>query len=203
MSKLTVNSILDVFNSRKSKPIQKFKEAAVMILIEEIYGELYIIFQVRSKELNHQPGDICLPGGKVEADESYKDAAIRETMEEMNLNSSDIDIIGEMDYFISPYGLILYPFIARANIPIINYNNGEVDHIFKVPLDFFLDKEPFLYKMKIGPINIQEFPFELLNINDNYKFSNGLLDQYFYKWNDYVIWGMTAHIIKSFIDIIK
>lgn len=203
MSTLTITNILDVFNSRKPQSIQRFKESAVTILLEQIQEELYIVFQVRAKDLNHQPGDICLPGGKVEGNELYKDTAIRETMEEMDLKSSDFEIIGQMDYFISPYGLILYPFIAMANVPIINYNSGEVDHIFKVPLDFFLENEPFLYKMQIGPTNIDDFPFERLNKNTKYKFSKGLLNQYFYQWNDYVIWGMTAHIIKSFINIIK
>ncbi|MEG1255638.1 CoA pyrophosphatase [Clostridium sp.] len=203
MKNRNVEEILDIFNGRKSKSIQNIKEAAVMILLESINDELYIVFQVRSRKLNHQPGDVCLPGGKVEKNETFKEAAIRETMEEMNLKEGDIDFIGEMDYFVSPYGMKIYPFISRLNVETINFNEDEVDHIFKVPISFFMKTEPLLYNMEIGPINQQGFPYHLIRTGENYIFSKGILEEYFYQWNNYVIWGFTAHIIKSFIDIIK
>lgn len=174
-----------------------------MVLLEVIDKEIYIIFQVRAKKLNHQPGDICLPGGKVEPGETFKEAAIRETMEEMNIKKEEFEVLGEMDYFISPYKMIVRPYIAKINTSNINYNKNEVDHIFKVPLKFFIDTDPLLYKMDIGPINQEGFPFHLINGGKDYKFSKGVLEEYFYQWNEYVIWGFTAHIIKSFIDIIK
>lgn len=203
MTNININTIYNVFNEREPKSIQPIKKAAVMILLQVIDEEVYIIFQVRAKKLNHQPGDICLPGGKVEGVETFKEAAIRETMEEMNIKKEEFKVLGEMDYFISPYNMLIRPYIAKINTNSINYNKSEVDHIFKVPLKFFIDTEPLLYKMDIGPINQNEFPFHLINGGKDYKFSKGTLDEYFYQWNNYVIWGFTAHIIKSFIDIIK
>lgn len=203
MQNINIDVINNIFNKRESKPIQPMKKAAVMILLEVIMDEIYIIFQVRAKKLKHQPGDICLPGGKVEPGENFKEAAIRETIEEMNIKRNEFEVIGEMDYFISPYKMIMRPYVAKLYTSEINYNKNEVDHIFKVPLKFFMDTEPLLYKMDIGPINQEEFPFHLINGGKDYKFSKSVLEEYFYQWNDYVIWGFTAHIIKSFIDIIK
>lgn len=203
MTNINIHTINNIFKDRESKPIQSVKKAAVMILLEVIDKEIYIIFQVRAKKLNHQPGDICLPGGKVEPGENFKEAAIRETMEEMNIKKEEFEVLGEMDYFISPYKMIVRPYIAKINTSNINYNKNEVDHIFKVPLKFFIDTDPLLYKMDIGPINQEGFPFHLINGGKDYKFSKCILEEYFYQWNKYVIWGFTAHIIKSFIDIIK
>lgn len=196
--------IKNVFNKRKASVMGNFRESSVMILLEEINGDLYVIFEVRSLSLRHQPGDVCLPGGKIEKGESPKGAAIRETIEELNLVREDIEYIGEMDYFVTPYGSIMYTFIAKlkGNKNIIP-SPYEVDHIFKVPLEFFLKEEPIFYEMEIGPKSTEGFPFELINRGEDYEFSRGLLSQYFYKYEGHVIWGFTARIVKGFIDVIK
>lgn len=202
MDNITLKNIEEIFKGRMPKPIQKFKKAAVMILLEEIEEELFIIFQVRSNRLNHQPGDVCLPGGRIEQWETPKEAAIRETIEELKLKEGDFQVISEMNYFITPYGRIVFPYIAKATLKIENITNEEVDHIFKVPMKFFMENEPKLYKMEIGPINNEKFPYELINMEE-YKFSTGILMEYFYNWEQYSIWGITAHIIKDFIDTVK
>ncbi|MCB2292407.1 CoA pyrophosphatase [Clostridium algoriphilum] len=197
------NDIKKIFENRNSKVIGEFEESAVMILLSEDSNELSIIFEVRARGLRSQPGDVCLPGGKVEIDENPKQASIRETMEELNLKRDQLNIIGDMDYYVSPYGNILYPFVGMLKYGDINPNEDEVNNIFKVPLKFFMENEPLLYKMEIGPINKEGFPFHLINGGKDYKFRKGYLEQYFYQYNDYKIWGFTAQIIKSFISVIK
>ncbi|MBU3110337.1 CoA pyrophosphatase [Clostridium lacusfryxellense] len=172
-----------------------------MILLVEDAEEVSIVFEVRALKLRSQPGDVCLPGGRVELDEKPKETAIRETMEELNLKRDQIEILGDMDYYISPYGNILYAFVAVLKYGEIKPSEDEVDHIFKVPLNFFLETKPLHYNMNIGPLNQEGFPFHLINGGKDYKFRKGYLDQYFYEYNKYVIWGFTAQIVKSFIDI--
>lgn len=198
-----IDKITKIFADRKGKIIGNYKKNSVMILLKEYKGELNIIFEVRALNLRHQPGDICLPGGKIEEDELPLEAAIRETKEELNLKDEDIEILGEMDYFVSPYGSIIYPFVAKVKKVEIEPNPGEVDHIFMVPLRYLIDNEPMHYDMNIGPSIKEDFPFHLIRGGRDYKFSNGRLDQYFYKYNEYVIWGFTARIVKAFIDILK
>lgn len=181
----------------------KPRKSAVMILLEEVHGEIQVIFEVRSYNLRHQPGDICLPGGKLEENEEPKVAALRETVEELKVKREDIEYIGAMDYLVTPYGFVIYPFVSKIKPQNIEPNKQEVDHIFRVPLDFFINNLPEHYEMNIGPRNIEDFPFHLINRGKDYKFSSGILDQYFYKYENYLIWGFTARIIKEFIDIIK
>lgn len=198
-----IKRIYDIFQKREAKLLGNYRKTAVTILIDDKGKEENIIFEVRSYTLKHQPGDVALPGGKVEKGESPKEAAIRETEEELNLKSEDFEIIGNMDYFITPYGTIIYPFIGRLTGELKEPNRAEVEKIFKVPVEFFLNAEPLLYRMEIGPTNREGFPYHLIEGGEKYKFSKGNIDEYFYKYKEYVIWGFTAMIIKGFADIIK
>jgi 8-oxo-dGTP pyrophosphatase MutT (NUDIX family) len=199
----TINKLEQIFRNRDSKVIGKFDESAVMILFVEDANELSIVFEVRAHKLRRQPGDVCLPGGKVEQDETPRETSIRETMEELNLEREQIEFIGDMDYYISPYGNRMYAFVGILKYGDINANPDEVHHVFKVPLKFFLENDPLLYKMGIGPINQEGFPFHLINGGKDYKFRKGYLDEYFYEYNNHRIWGFTAQIIKSFIEVLK
>lgn len=198
-----INKLQGIFKGRDSKAIGEFKESAVMILLTEDVGELQLVFEVRALKLRSQPGDVCLPGGKLELGENPRETAIRETMEELSLERDQIEVIGDMDYYISPYGNIMHAFVGKLKYGQINPNQDEVNHIFKVPLKFFLEQEPLLYKMEIGPVNQEGFPFHLINGGKDYNFRKGYLDEYFYEYNNYIIWGFTAQIIKSFIEVLK
>lgn len=198
-----INKVTEIFKQREAKIIGNFKESAVMILLCEEEGKTNIIFEVRSLNLRHQPGDICLPGGKVEENEKVKDTSIRETIEELNLKREDIEFIGEMDYIVTPYNFIIYPFIGVLNSREIEPNKDEVDHIFKVPIEFFIENPPELYHLPVISNPGEEFPYHLIRNGKNYKFRTGKIAEYFYKYNDYIIWGFTALIVKRFIDIIN
>ncbi|MFL0267726.1 NUDIX hydrolase [Candidatus Clostridium radicumherbarum] len=198
-----IEQIEKIFIDRKPSIIGEYKRSAVMLLLYEEDGETYLIFEERAHNLRHQPGDICFPGGKIEKNEIPKETAIRETMEELNLKSEDMDLIGEMDYFVSPYGSIMYPFVAKTKAHNIYPSKDEVDHIIKVPIKFFLENEPLSYDMEIAPNLKEDFPYHLVKGGKNYKFSRGKLPQFFYKYEGNVIWGFTAMIVKKFAEIIK
>lgn len=198
-----INKIEKIFKDREGKMLGKYKKNAVMILLLKNNDELSVLFEVRALNLRHQPGDICLPGGKLEENESPAEAAVRETKEELNINDDDIEVLGEMDYFVSPYGSIIYPFVAFLKKREIVPNSGEVDHVFSVPLKYFMENQPIYYEMKIVPNLTEDFPFHFIRGGRNYKFSSGKIEQYFYKYKGYVIWGFTARIVKGFIDLLK
>jgi len=108
-----------------------------------------------------------------------------------------------MDYFVSPYNQVIYPFVGVLNKCDFQWSKDEVHKIFKVPVDFFLNNEPEKYDINIIPEFPDNFPYHLIVGGKNYKFSKGKREQYFYKYNEYVIWGFTALIIKRFVDIIR
>ncbi|EDS77462.1 NUDIX hydrolase [Clostridium massiliodielmoense] len=196
-------NIMRIFDNRKGNPINKLKKSAVMILLIEEHNELYLILEKRAITLKNQPGDISLPGGGIEEGETSKEAAIRETFEELNIEKENFKFIGEMDYFITSFDSIIYPFVGEIKEYKMSPNRDEVDHVFKVPLKFFLQNEPEEHEVLIKQWFKEDFPFDIINGGKNYKFSEKKFNQYFYKYNEYVIWGFTATIIKRFIDLIR
>lgn len=198
-----LNKVEKSFKNREAGILGNHKKSAVTILLLDEGEKTSVIFEVRSLTLRRQPGDICLPGGKVEKGETPREAAIRETMEELNLQRDDIEVIGDMDYVVTPYGFIMYPFVAKLNKSEIKPNREEVDHVFKVPLEFFIESSPELFELPLVPNPGEDFPYHLIRNGKDYQFRVGKIPEYFYKYNDYIIWGFTALIIKSFVDIIK
>lgn len=203
MRKMEIERVEKIFKNRRPKPIGSFSRSAVMILLMEEEGEIYILFEKRALTLRRQPGDISLPGGAIEEGETPKEAAVRETMEELNLNREDIEVIGDMDYFVSPYNSIIFPFIGKVKAMEINPNADEVDHLFKVPIKFFNENIPLIYPVELIPNFTEDYPFHLIYGGKDYKFSTRKYNQYFYIYEDYVIWGFTAQVIKSFIELLE
>ena len=194
---------IDMFKNRKPKVLGKRREYSVMLLITEIEGEEHLVLEKRASTLKSQPGDICLPGGSIDPGESPMEASLRETMEELGVNKEEIELIGPMDYFISPYGQTMYPFVARIRHTDFQPNPDEVDRLILVPLSFFEKKSPLIYEIDMTAKMGEDFPYHLIENGKDYPFRKATNKQYFYKYGDIVIWGFTAQIVKSFIDLLK
>lgn len=199
-----INDIKNIFKNRESGVLGKYERSSVVLfLCEDSKKELHVIFEVRALHLQKQPGDISLPGGRIEKNETPEQAAIRESIEELNVGLEDISIVGAMDYYVTPYNRIMYPFVGLIKNIDIKPNKDEVNHVFKVPLNFFMENEPKCYEVNIVSELPENFPYHLIIGGKNYNFNKGNLKQYFYQYNGYVIWGFTALIVKSFIDELK
>ena len=150
-----------------------------------------------------QPGEICFPGGKIEkTDASPAAAALRETQEELGLCPEDLELYGELDYFVSPLGLIIHPVIGKILHPEkIVPCPGEVAEVFTVPLTWFAKTEPQRGKIEVATRPGQEFPFELVppSYKKDWRNRPGYEVQ-FYPYDQWVIWGLTARILEGFLE---
>lgn len=184
---------------------KKCLESSVLIPLVEIGGNLYILFQLRSKTLTMQPGEISFPGGKREkSDKDFEMTAVRETCEELGIDTDNIEIITEMDTFVAPFNLIIHPFLGMIkDTSLIKINKAEVDHIFMVPLDYFLNSEPDKFYTRVQVIPDESFPYHLIPGGRDYEFRTGDYDVLLYNYNGYIIWGITAKIIREFVHQYK
>jgi 8-oxo-dGTP pyrophosphatase MutT (NUDIX family) len=184
---------------------EKFSKYAVMLPLLKKEDGIHVLFEVRSLELRRQPGEICFPGGRIdEQDMDEKDAAIRETVEELGINKEQISNVNPLDYMISPFGMIIYPFVGYINSPQkIVPNPSEVGEIFTVPLSFFIHNKPEIYNIEFRAEPEENFPFDLIVGGENYNWRTRGIEEYFYHYQGKVIWGLTAKILSHFIEVIR
>lgn len=202
---MNINEIKDKIKNIEPKPIDEDFRFSVLVPLIEINGQLNLIYEVRSKTIR-QPGEISFPGGKIEECESPVDAAMRETWEELGIKKENIEILAELDYATSKGGSFVYSFfgfIKNIEATEIVYSHDEVSELFCVPLSFFLENEPEKYYMNYYPQADNDFPYNLVNDGINYNWGNIRYPVYFYKYGNYVIWGLTAKITYSLINKIK
>lgn len=201
-----IEDIKERIANREPRPMDVKYRYSVLVPMININGQWEIIYEVRADTLKRQPGEISFPGGKVEKGETYKKAAIRETVEELDIDEGYINILGELDYFVSYYNSTIHSFLGvidGVSIDNIEPCKDEVDHIFTVPLDFFIKTEPKVYYINLSTSISKDFPYNLIPNGENYDWQKGKHPVYFYRYEDYVIWGYTAKMTKHFVDIIK
>lgn len=182
---------------------QFIKYAILVPLIQKDDG-IHILFEVRSLKLRRQPGEICFPGGKIDpGDRSKRDAALRETIEELGLVKEHISKVFPLDFLITPFRTVLYPFAGFINDPArIQPNPAEVGEIFTVPLSYFINNKPEIYHVQLRPEPEDDFPFDLVSGGQNYQWQTRPMEEYFYIYENRVIWGLTARILSHFIDLL-
>lgn len=105
-----------IWGSRRAGRLEKEKirRAAVLVPLIQKGGEYHVVFEVRAGSLKTQPGEICFPGGAVERGETPKQAAVRETMEELLINRCQIRVIAPLDVLEAPGAMEISPFLATA-----------------------------------------------------------------------------------------
>lgn len=79
------------------------------------------------------------------------------------------------------------------------YNKDEVDDLFTVPLEYLLETEPKTATMDVRITYGDDFPYDLVPTRARDWELHKDYTIYFYRYEDKVIWGMTAHILHSFI----
>jgi peroxisomal coenzyme A diphosphatase NUDT7 len=183
---------------------ENYSKYAVLLPLIMKNDEIHILFEVRSLQLRRQPGEICFPGGRIDAqDKNEKSAAIRETVEELGINEAQITNVCPLNFLVSPFGMIVYPFTGViTSEETITPNPSEVEEIFSVPLSYFLQTEPKVYQVHFKAEPEDDFPFDLVIGGQNYNWRTRHMEEYFYLYNNRVIWGLTARIISHFIDIV-
>jgi peroxisomal coenzyme A diphosphatase NUDT7 len=184
---------------------QKYGKFSVLLPLVKKNNEYHILFEVRSHELRRQPGEICFPGGRIdESDIDEKHAAIRETTEELGIDAGNIKNVLPLDYMVTPFGSIIYPYVGVISTPEqIIPNPSEVAEIFTVPISYFQKEKPKIYEINYKFEPEKDFPFELIIGGEDYKWQVQKRAEHFYIYGDKVIWGMTARILSHFIEMIN
>lgn len=118
-------------------PGRKLRPAAVLVAVSVAGGAPRVLLTKRASHLKHHPGQIALPGGKVDAgDGGPEAAALREAHEEVGLPCAAVTILGRLPGHETVTGYAVVPILACITVPFDPVPEaGEVAEVFDVPLD--------------------------------------------------------------------
>ncbi|MCI8645655.1 MAG: CoA pyrophosphatase [Firmicutes bacterium] len=203
---ITLDKIKSILKDRTPGTIGKHSFFSVLVPLVEKSGKLFLLYEVRAEHMKRQPGEICFPGGQLEDGESREACAVRETMEELGVLSSDIKIISPLDTLYTYSNFTMFPFLGTIEeeaLERLHCNPDEVKETFLVPVDYLLETEPEVYCMKVGPEVGEDFPYETIKFPKGYKWRKGISEVPVYEYEDRVIWGLTGRITRSFANMLK
>tara|TARA_R110000868_G_scaffold229424_1_gene482482 strand:+ start:7022 stop:7663 length:642 start_codon:yes stop_codon:yes gene_type:complete len=168
--------------------IKNAKQAGVLALF---YADLNnmptLVLILRKTYKGVHSAQVAFPGGKLEdGDNSLKDAAIRETFEEVGVPINSIEIVKTLSQlYIPPSNFYVQPYLGiTKNLPIFIKQEDEVEAIIEVPLSHFLDENIVTKKIVKTSYSVEvEVPA--------------------FKLNGHIVWGATAMMLSEIKDLLK
>ncbi len=162
------------------------KEAGVLILLFPGKDDLNFFLTLRTDTVESHKGQVSLPGGAQEEDESLAETAMRETSEELGIESSCIELMGDAlsPVYIPVSGFRVTPFVAFTPArPQVSAEPGEVVEIIEAPLGCVLDEK-----------NILEEKWEIRGYTMMVPF---------FSINEHKVWGATAMMLGELREMLK
>jgi len=159
--------------------------AAVLIgVVERREGPAVLLTQ-RTEHLKDHAGQISFPGGRVEPhDRSIEATALREAEEEIGLEATRVEVLGELAPYDTVTGFRIHPVVGWIAPPFeLRPDRFEVADVFEVPLHFVLD-----------PAN-----------HRRQSYRRGALTRAYYvlPYQGRFIWGATAGILVNFSGLLR
>lgn len=155
------------------------RPAGVLMGLVEARTGWSVLLTKRASGLKHHPGQIALPGGKVDPDDADSvAAALREADEEVGLNPAQVRVLGTLPAHETVTGFSVTPVLGVVEgeyTPVVEA--GEVDEAFLVPLAHLLNPDAYQVQSRIW-----------LGQRRSY---------YAVPWGPYYIWGATARMLRA------
>jgi len=194
---------------------EEFRNAAVLIILFKKDGKYHFLFEKRSNKVS-QPGEISFPGGLIDPGETVIQTALRETHEELGIDTAEIEILGEIGLLYSPLGATVAGVVGVAQINSIKdlkLSKDEVDHVFSVPVEYFAENKPKEYEIILHAHShyldengkkVKLLPVKELGLPSMYENSWGLGKPkvLVYKWENEIIWGLTARFVREVVGMV-
>ncbi len=147
-----------------------------------------MLYTLRTENVDAHRGQVSFPGGRIEAeDRGPQAAALRETEEEIGIRPEDVRLIGMLDSLLTVTQFRVDPVVGAMPWPYpLRVNRHEVALTFGVPLDWLSD-----------PANVEGRTRSL-------RPEGPQVPVYYFKpYAGQVIWGATARITLSLLDLIR
>ncbi|RQG88946.1 CoA pyrophosphatase [Natrarchaeobius halalkaliphilus] len=158
-------------------------DAAVLAPIVDRDGEDHLLFTRRADHLGEHPGQMSFPGGGAErVDESILETALREADEEIGLDRSEVDVVGQLDDIRTVTEYAVTPFVARVPDRTYERDDYEVAEIVLLSVSALLDPENYEYERRDHP------------------YYGDIVIHYFHV-DGYTVWGATGRILVQLLEL--
>ena len=181
MAVIPINNI----TARAFTPPVDAKQASVAVILFEKEGSLTFLLTKRTSNVEHHKGQISLPGGAIDLGESPKEASLRESNEEIGIDTSSLYLVGNLSTLYTPvshFNIHAYIWFTDQH-PKIAINPNEVDEVFEININELLSEE-----------TVSKTPISKAGMNINVPA---------FHFSGCVCWGATAMIISELKDILK
>ncbi len=160
------------------------REAAVLMPVFEWEHEYHFLLTRRTEEVQTHKGQISFPGGMREGNEDLVKTALRETFEEVGIEENKVEILGRFHDYVSITGYRVVPFAGYIHGTFTTKPQiREVAEVLQVPIRIFMDPSRLRIEKSVYP---RTEPVV-----------------YFYSYGTHQIWGLTARIIKDFLEALN
>jgi 8-oxo-dGTP pyrophosphatase MutT (NUDIX family) len=159
--------------------------SAVLAPLYDEEGEARVVLTRRTWGLRTHEGEVSFPGGRVEPGESAVDGALREAKEEIDLDPSTVEVIGELDHLATVTSRsFIVPYVgALPGRPEAHPNPAEVEAVLHVPLAELLEPDNFRQE-------IWTFP------------GGDPRPIYFFELVGDTVWGATANLLRQLLGAV-
>ena len=161
------------------------KRAGVLVLLYLKRTRVFVVLTRRTELVDLHQAQISFPGGQQEEGENLEQTALRETCEELGIQVSAFQVLGQLTpLYIPPTNYCIYPIVARmAEQPHFKPSPNEVAEVLEIPLDYLCD-----------PKTVRREMWTLHGMN---------VEVPFYFFEGHKIWGATAMVLAEFVEILK
>lgn len=166
----------------KEMALAELRPAAVLVPLFLRDGKPWVLLTRRSEQLKKHSGEISFPGGGAEEqDADFWQTALRETEEEVGVQRGDVQRLGRLDDVYSVHDYRVKVFVGRyPDGYTYRVDENEIAEIIELPLARLRD--PQIYHQ------------------EDWRHQGRLLPVDFYQLDGYMIWGMTAAILKQLLE---
>jgi 8-oxo-dGTP pyrophosphatase MutT (NUDIX family) len=160
-----------------------FVRAANLVPLHEKEGDVHLLLTRRPKHMRRHPGQLSVPGGRIEVGEDPLAAALREAREEIGLDPARVDVLGRLsETLVLQSAFRLTPWVASVPYP-YSYvaDPHEVEEILHVPLSALV---------RPGVHRVERRTAYGMN-----------LDVHFFTLGADELWGATARIVWELLGV--